>query len=164
MSHGVPLKSRCGSAAVVRRSLAAALCIGVLAGTPADAMQLITPAEAALPLGDMPALVLRGSPLRRPAVDVVAPAARGGVVGSPLHIIMRFRAFGGAKIDSQSIVVTYKKQPMVNITKRILPYISETGIDLPDAEVPPGVHEFRIQVRDNDGHVGGADFGFQVSP
>ena len=144
--------------------LAAALCIAVLAGAPADAMQLITPAEAALPFGDMPTLELRGSPLRRPRVEVVAPAVRGGVVGSPLHIIMRFRAFGGAKIDSQSIVVTYKKQPMLNITKRILPYITETGIDLPDAEVPPGLHEFRVLLRDNGGHEGGVDFGFQVSP
>jgi len=127
-------------------------------------MQLITPAEAALPGGDMPTLVLRGSPLRRPNVDVVAPALRGGVVSSPLHIIMRFRAFGGAKIDRQSIVVTYKKQPLLNITKRILPYISETGIDLPDAEVPPGLHEFRVLLRDNDGHAGGIDFGFQVPP
>ena len=164
MSCGVPSESWCGSAAVVSWRLAAALCIAVLAGAPAEAMQLITPAEAALPFGDMPALVLRGSPLRRPNVVVVAPAVQGGVVSSPLHLIMRFRAFGGAKIDSQSIVVTYKKQPMLNITKRILPYISETGIDLPDAEVPSGLHEFRILLRDNEGHVGGVDFGFQVSP
>jgi hypothetical protein len=164
MSWGVPSASRCRSVAVVSRRLAAALCIAVFAGAPADAMQLVTPAEAALPFGDMPALELRGSPLRRPHVDVVAPAVRGGVVSSPLHIIMRFHAFGGAKIDSQSIVVTYKKQPMVNITTRILPYVSATGIDLPDAEVPPGLHEFRILVRDDGGHQGGADFRIQVSP
>jgi hypothetical protein len=126
------------------------------------AIQLISREEAALPPGDMPELVLRGSPMRRPNVVVVSPAG-AGLVNTPLHLIVRFRAFGGARIDSESVIVTYKKRPAIDITQRIQPFISERGIDVPEAEVPPGNHRFRVQLKDDSGHVGAADFSFDVA-
>lgn len=129
---------------------------------PADALQLISAQEAALPTGDIPELVLRGSPVRRPHVSVVSPASSTSLVSSPLRLKMNFQAFGGAKVDPESIVVIYKKTPAIDITQRIRAFIGEDGIDVPDAEVPPGLHNFRIQLKDKNGRVGAADFGFQV--
>jgi hypothetical protein len=93
---------------------------------------------------------------------VVSPPPTAGVVRSPLSLKIRLRAFGGAKVDPDSIVVTYKKTPKIDITQRIMPFISADGIDVPDAEVPPGIHEFRIELKDNDGRLGATEFKFQV--
>ena len=81
---------------------------------------------------------------------------------SPLSFKVKLQAHGGAKVDPDSIVVTYKKTPMIDITQRIMPFITADGIEVPDAEVPPGVHEFRIQLKDKEGRLGGTEFSFQV--
>jgi hypothetical protein len=141
-----------------------ALCvIGVLAAaTPAAAIQLVTEQEAALPPDRLPGLELRGSPTRRPSAVIVSPPPNAGVMKSPVIFKIKLQAHGGAKIDPDSIVVTYKKTPEIDITQRIMPFITADGIDVPDAEVPPGTHQFRIELKDNEGHLGAADFSFQV--
>jgi hypothetical protein len=136
---------------------------GLLAlATPTSAIQLVTEQEAALPPDRLPGLMLRGSPTRRPSVVVVSPPPTAGVLKSPLSIKVKLQAHGGAKIDPDSIVVTYKKTPMIDITQRIMPFISADGIEVPEAEVPPGVHEFRIELKDKDGRLGGTEFSFKV--
>ena len=60
------------------------------------------------------------------------------------------------------MVVTYLKTPAIDITQRIMPFISAEGINILQAEVPPGKHQFWIELKDNDGRVGGTEFTFQV--
>jgi hypothetical protein len=59
--------------------------------------------------------------------------------------------------------VTYLKNPAIDMTQRIAPFISAVGIDVPQADVPPGKHQFWIELRDKNGRVGGGEFSFQVS-
>jgi hypothetical protein len=122
----------------------------------------VTEQEAALPPNHLPPLDLRGSPTRRPSVVVVSPPPNAGLMKSPLSLKVKLQAHGGAKVDPDSIVVTYKKTPMIDITQRIMPFITADGIEVPDAEVPPGIHEFRIQLKDKEGRLGGTEFSFQV--
>ena len=130
---------------------------------PAGAFQLITAEEAALPPAPArPAFILRGSPTRRPEVVVVSPRATG-LVHSPLDVKLQFRAFGGSRIDPDSVAVTYLKQPPIDITQRITPFIKPDGIAVLQAEVPPGLHKFWIQLRDMDGRTGGSEFTFEVA-
>jgi hypothetical protein len=131
--------------------------------TPAEAFELITPSEAALPAGTIAALDLRGSPTRRPNIIVVSPPPGAGLVHSPLDLKLHFRAFGGGQIDLDSVVVTYIKQPAIDITQRIQPYITAGGIDVLQAEVPPGEHKFWIELKDKDGRLGSGEFTFQVA-
>jgi hypothetical protein len=135
----------------------------VAAATPAAAFDLVTPAEAALPAGTVPSLDLRGSPTRRPLVTVVSPPPSAGLVHAPLDLKLQFRAFGGAEIDPGSVVVTYLKDPAIDITQRLTPFITAAGIDVPQADVPAGKHQFWIELKDKDGHVGGGEFSFQVT-
>jgi hypothetical protein len=106
------------------------LCVvGFLAGLsamtlPAEAFQLITGAEAALPPGPIPTLSMRGSPTRRPAIVVVWPSPDAGLVHSPLELKLRFRAYGGAEIDPDSVVVTYLKQRRIDVTDRLMRFIT----------------------------------------
>jgi len=145
-------------------TLAAVVCLAGLfaAAMPADAFQLITPEEAALPAGPVPGFQLRGSPTRRPNVTVISPPPTAGVLHSPLNLKLQFRAFGGAAIDPNSVVVTYLKEPAIDITQRIMSFISADGINVSQAEVPPGKHQFWIELKDNDGRIGGTEFTFQV--
>jgi hypothetical protein len=133
------------------------------AAMPVEAFQLITPQEAALPDGTIPAVTLRGSPTRRPSVIVVWPSPDAGLVHSPLDLKLQFRAFGGAEIDPDSVVVTYLKVPAIDITQRIMPFITPGGVSISQAEVPPGRHQFWIELKDKDGRVGGTEFGFQIA-
>jgi hypothetical protein len=145
-------------------TLAALVCLAGLsaAATRANAFQLITPEEAALPAGLVPALQLRGSPTRRPNVTIIWPPPAAGALHSPLNLKLQFRAFGGAVVDPNSVVVTYLKTPAIDITQRIMPFISADGINISQAEVPPGKHQFWIELKDNDGRIGGTEFTFQV--
>ncbi len=143
-------------------TLATIVCLANLfaAATPADAFQLITPEEAALPAGPVPGFQLRGSPTRRPNITVISPPPTAGVLHSPLNLKLQFRAFGGAVIDPNSVVVTYLKTPAIDITQRIMPFISADGINISQAEVPPGKHQFWIELKDNGGRVGGTELTF----
>lgn len=128
----------------------------------ANSVQLITPAEAALPPGAVPSFEVRGSPTRLPSITVAAPHPAGGAVYSPLDFKLTFRAFGGAKIDPELVVLTYIKKPDIDITARIKSFITADGIDIAQAAVPPGQHQFWIEVKDTDGRTAGHEIDFQV--
>jgi hypothetical protein len=141
---------------------AAFLAIFFAAATPAAAFQLITVAEAALPSGTVPSFAVRGSPTRQPSITLQSPAGVG-VVYSPLDLKLRFRGFGGAAIDPDSVVVIYVKQPDIDITARVKSFITADGIDIVQAEVPPGLHQFWVELKDTDGRIGTLEFDFQVA-
>jgi hypothetical protein len=131
------------------------------AAKPAAAFELITPAEAALPPGKVPAVEVRGSPTRRPGIVVISPKGTGAVY-SPLDLKLSFSAFGGAAIDPNSVVVTYVKQPDIDITPRVKAFITANGLDIAQAEVPPGLHQFWIEVKDTNGNSNGREVEFLV--
>jgi len=132
------------------------------AGNSAAAFQLITTAEAALPPGSVPEIKERGSPTRLPSITVVSPAGVGAVY-APFDLKLRFSAFGGAAIDPNSVVVTYIKLPDIDITPRIKSFITAEGIDIGQADAPPGLHKFWIQLTDTAGRSAGREFDFQVT-
>lgn len=129
----------------------------------ADPVQLITAAEAALPPGVVPSFEVRGSPTRLPTIIVNSPHPGGGAVYSPMDFKLTFRAFGGAKVAPDSVVITYVKKPNIDITARIKPFITAAGVDIAQAVVPPGQHQFWIQLTDSDGRTAGREIDFQVT-
>ena len=135
--------------------LFAALC----AGFPASALQLITESEAALPTDHARD---RGI-LRGPTIVIVSPSPAAGSIRSPLNLKIKFQGHGGATIDVDFVLLTYVKKPAVDLTQRIQRFIAPTGIDVQNAEVPPGTHTLRVNVTDSDGRASRADFTFTVS-
>lgn len=163
MGKQTALPASAGSGVRIICWVAVCLAVLVAAAPPAAAFELITPAEAALPAGTVPAFVARGSPTRLPQITVVSPPPGGGAVYSPLDLKLRFRAFGGASIDPDSVVITYIKKPNIDITPRIKAFITPHGINIAQAVVPPGRHRFWIELKDNDGRSRGREFDFQVA-
>jgi hypothetical protein len=108
---------------------------------------LITPEEAQLPTPK--GVHAARAVTRGPRIDLAGPDA--SEVRSPLSLQLKFRGFGGATINLDSLRVTYLKTPDVDLTSRVRPYAQPTGIEIPDAEAPPGEHLVRVEVHDSEG-------------
>ena len=108
---------------------------------------LITPEEAQLPT---PKGVHAARAITRgPRIDLAGPDANE--LRSPLRLQLKFRGFGGATINLDSLRVTYLKMPDVDLTSRVRPFAQPTGIEIPDAEAPPGEHLLRVEIHDSEG-------------
>jgi hypothetical protein len=81
-----------------------------------------------------------------------------------MHLQVMFESFGGAKIDLESVKVTYLRTPNVDLTPRIKQFVQSAGIDIPDVELPVGEHMVRIDVKDSDGRIGSTSFVLKVAP
>jgi hypothetical protein len=129
---------------------------------PARAAPLITAEEAALP-PQKGAVPNSGRGITRgPKIQV--PDVEAGVQTSPMHFQVKFQTFGGSSIDLEALKVTYLKTPVVDLTSRIKPFAQPTGIDMPDALLPPGDHLLRIDIKDSDGRVSSMSFLLKIAP
>jgi hypothetical protein len=149
--------------AVVRTSAFASILYTASIGATV-ALVLITPQEAALPdsLGPNQRPGFRGV-IRGPKVLVVSPAPDAGTVKSPLKLLLKFETHGSAVIVPQLVKVIYLKDPAVNLTPRISDFITTNGIELSGAEVPPGTHYIRIELKDDAGRFGSTVVALMVA-
>jgi hypothetical protein len=139
---------------LLRASAAVAFVILLMAGTvlPVAAIAadtLITAEEARLP--DAPSVPATRGISRGPGVRLSTPdevAARG----FPLQLALEPR--GGARIDPDSLKVTYLKQPAVDLTARLKSGLQGNQIALARVAVPAGIHPIRVSVRDSEGREG----------
>jgi len=81
-----------------------------------------------------------------------------------MHFQLKFVSFGGAKIDTDSVKVTYLRTPNIDLTPRLKSFVQPTGIDIPDVELPVGDHMVRVDIKDSDGRVGSTSFVLKVAP
>lgn len=125
-------------------------------------LTLITEEEAGLPALPAASMTMRAGVTRGPKVILVSPAGDANVK-SPLHLRLKFESFGGAKIDPASVIVTYLKNPSVDLTKRLAPVTQADGIDVAAAEIPAGVHHIRVNLKDSEGRAGTASFALKVA-
>ncbi len=113
---------------------------------------------ALLPPSTSPRGITRG-----PEIDVESPRSQGKPVRSPFPFRIDFVAHGGAHINPASVKVIYLRQGNIDLTGRLKSEISATGINVPNAETPPGEHEFRIEVQDDEGRSSAADVVIRVT-
>ena len=144
------------TAAILATSLA------LIAGTPANAgTVLISADEAKLPPPKGAVGVATRGITRGPKVAYVGTADKAQ---SPIRLQLKFESFGGAKIDTDSLKVTYVKNPAVDLTPRLKPFVKPDGIDMPDAELPAGDHLIHVDVKDSDGRAATTSFTLKVAP
>jgi hypothetical protein len=132
------------------------------ASVPVHAAQiLITEEEAKLPPPKGAVAADRRGITRGPKIEFVAYPEP---IHSPMHLQMKFESYGGAKIDLDSVRITYLRTPNVDLTPRIKSFVQATGIDVPDVQLPAGDHMLRVDVKDSDGRVGSTSFVLKVAP
>lgn len=109
---------------------------------------LVTAQEAALP----PSAASKAgrSITRGPAIRQVSPDA-AVAANKPFNLHIDFAGRGGEKINAASAQVAILRGSNVDITSRLKPYITEKGIDMPAALVPPGTHVLQVTVADAGG-------------
>ena len=150
----------------MRRLLAVGLtAVSLLVATgqlPASAANviLITPDEAKLPPPKIAVAMSARGVTRGPEIEVVQDV---DPTKSPTHFLLKFVAHGGAKIDPATVQMTYLRTPDVDLTPRIKPFVTDGGIDIPDAVVPPGTHMLRVDLKDSDGRTGTLNFTLNVA-
>ena len=127
---------------------------------PAHAAALITPEEAALPAMKGAVPTANRGITRGPKITVVEEAG----AKSPIRFQVKFQPLGGSNIDVEGVKVIYLKQPNVDLTPRIKPFTQPTGIDMPGAQLPPGDHLVRIDVKDSEGRVSTTSFLLKIAP
>lgn len=135
-------------------AIAAGLALAFLAQAGARAEVLITEEEAKLPASVNVALNTRGL-TRGPGIELEAPAANVNTK-SPLPLKIKFQIRNNVAIDQSSVKLTYLKATPVDLTERIKKYVTDNGIDMKQAQVPPGVHLVRVDLKDKEGRVGSA--------
>lgn len=132
------------------------------AATPAFAAHvLITEEEAKLPPPKGAVATDRRGVTRGPKIKYVEESEP---IHSPMHLQLTFESFGGAKIDPDSVKVTYLRTPNVDLTPRIKSFVQASGIDIPDVQLPAGDHMVRVDVKDSDGRIGSTSFVLKVEP
>ncbi|MBX9819085.1 hypothetical protein [Afipia birgiae] len=122
---------------------------------------LISADEAKLPPPKGAVGVATRGITRGPKVAFVGTA---DATQSPMRLQLKFESFGGAKIDTDSLKVTYMKSPSVDLTPRLKPFVKPDGIDMPDAELPAGDHVIRVDVKDSEGRAATTSFTLKVAP
>jgi hypothetical protein len=126
----------------------------------AAGLVLITPDEAKLPPPKVAVAMTARGVTRGPQIELVQEP---DPTKSPTHLQLKFQAHGGAKVDPSSVQMTYLRTPDVDLTARIKPFVTDAGIDLLDAVVPPGAHILRVDVKDSDGRAGTLSFVLNVA-
>lgn len=125
---------------------------------------LITKAEAARPVpAGMGAFGTRGL-TRGPRIEQVSPNPNGSGTKSPFPLEIHFVAHNETSVVPGSVKVTYLRSPSVDLTPRLKGHITAAGIDMSDADVPPGTHMIRIDVSDSQGRSGTRIIKLSVLP
>lgn len=114
------------------------------------AVHLITETEAREPVATL-ASEARGI-TRAPTISLELPQ-KPVPPHKPFEFKVELKAHGGATIDPAKVHVTYLKEPGIDLTDRLRPFVTADGIDMPNAEVPTGTHPLRIDVEDSDGRI-----------
>jgi hypothetical protein len=81
-----------------------------------------------------------------------------------MHFQVHFEAFGGSKINLDTLRMTYLKSPEIDLVPRVIRFTQRSGIDIADAELPPGEHYFRIEISDTEGRIRSSVFELKVLP
>jgi hypothetical protein len=148
------------SGKLARLLQSALLSTAIVIPVSASAAALITPEEAALPVMKGAVANSNRGITRGPKITVTEESG----AKSPIRFQVKFQPLGGSSIDPEGVKVIYLKQPNVDLTPRVKPFVQPAGIDMPDAQLPPGDHLVRIDVKDSEGRVSTTSFVLKIAP
>jgi hypothetical protein len=88
-----------------------------------------------------------------PQIIVDTPSQGVGVT-APFPVKIRFVPSSGSKINVDSVKVEVLKFVTISLLSKVKPYLSPTGINVPEAKIPAGTYNVRIAVTDDQGREG----------
>ena len=87
-----------------------------------------------------------------PVVKVVAPDL-SKEYQPPVKIDVRFIPKGNSRVDLSKFSVECLKIIDIDITDRIMPYVTEQGVKVDNAKLPSGEHKLKVTIGDNQGGI-----------
>jgi hypothetical protein len=148
----------------MRRAIVAMLYGGLLLAwpaVPAFAEVLITEAEAKLPNAPDASMTMRGI-TRGPGIEQVSPNPDHSV-SAPFPLKIKFQIRNNVAIDPDTVKLALVKAKPVDLTERVKKHLTEDGIEMSRADVPPGTYLLRLDVKDKQGRAGIAIIKLQVA-
>lgn len=132
---------------------------GVRAATEEPQFELLTVEEAARPsrrsFGFAENRADSGPSIAVPNLEVTE--------SRPFVLEVRLNARDGVAPDLATLRVECLKNPAVDLTPRLKPYITTEGVKIDRTTLPPGLHNFRVSVNDVRGRISEKDFTILVS-
>ena len=122
-------------------------------------LELITAQEARLPedpTGRTYAVSLG------PTIIVVSPSPVAGFIRSPFTLKIRFQSHGGAQIDLDSFLLTYKKVPPIDLTQRVRSFVTPEQVQIDNVGAPAGQHRIGVKLKDSRGHEATTEFTIKI--
>lgn len=122
-------------------------------------LELITAQEARLPedpTGRSYAVSLG------PTIIVASPSPVAGFIRSPFTLKIRFQSHGGAQIDLDSFLLTYKKVPPIDLTQRVRSFVTPEEVQIDNVEAPAGQHRIGVKLKDSRGHEAMTEFTIKI--
>lgn len=110
--------------------------------------RLITEEEAKAPNLPLPSSSHTRAITRAPGIRLISPAE---VNARAFAFKLAFEPRGGAQIQPESVRIEYLKQPIIDLTPRLVSGLRGNAIDVAAMAVPTGTHPLRISVRDSEG-------------
>jgi hypothetical protein len=114
--------------------------------------------------GVQPPVRTRGLRPQAPAIQVIAPQTVGdAAVQMPLRLEFGFTPAPGARIVPGSFRLLYGML-RIDLTERLRPHatVSERGVLVEKALMPPGNHRMWVQVGDDQGNLGEQELRFRI--
>jgi len=116
-------------------------------------LELITADEAASPELSPSAMHIEAALSDDgPEVDVLIPK-QGKPYRPPVEISIRFIPKDGKDINLSTLKVEYLRFITINLTKRVRPYATKKGIEIPKTSLPSGTHTIRLTIGDMSGAI-----------
>ena len=76
------------------------------------------------------------------------------MAGGPFRLAVKFKPRNGVPVEPASVRVTYQRDPAVDLSARLKPFVTAEGIEAPAVIVPPGRHVIEIEATDKEGRIG----------
>jgi hypothetical protein len=138
------------------------LLAGFVAASPAAPVELLTPQEAAQP--DLPvvkdpvtgkfALAGDKAPVAgAPAILFDTPSP-GAPVVTPFPVKIRFVPGSDAKIALNTLKIEVLKIVPISLLSKVKPYLTASGITVPEVQFPTGQFNIRVAISDTKGREG----------
>jgi hypothetical protein len=85
-----------------------------------------------------------------PAVALISPEL-DGECRSPVRIIAHFTPCNGKEVDLSTLKVEWLKFITIDLTSRVLPFVTREGIFAEEVPLPPGQHKIKLSIGDTGG-------------
>lgn len=140
----------------LRHLLQGAVLLVVAASSQGAPVQLLTAKQASMrdqPQSKLPPIASKAPDPGAPNIVFEKPQP-GNAITSPFPVKVRFVTSDGAKALPETLKIHVLKIAPISLLSKVQPYLTPTGINMPEATIPSGKYNVRVVIADDKGREG----------